>query len=104
MLAEAMHVDVCSIYLLDERNQRYVLMASKGLKPEAVGHVSLHTSEGLVGSSRTTRKKLSTLDNAPKHERFMLICLKQVKNYYNSFLGVPVMYRRKVMGVLVVQK
>ena len=27
-VAEAMHVDVCSIYLLDERNQRYLLMAS----------------------------------------------------------------------------
>ena len=48
-VAEAMHVDVCSIYLLDERNQRYLLMASKGLNPEAVGHVSLHTGEGLVG-------------------------------------------------------
>ena len=38
-VAEAMHVDVCSIYLLDERNKRYVLMASKGLKSEAVGQV-----------------------------------------------------------------
>ena len=48
-VAQAMQVDVCSIYLLDERNQRYLLMASKGLKPEAVGHVSLQTGEGLVG-------------------------------------------------------
>ncbi|HAK32202.1 MAG TPA: hypothetical protein DCM30_03255, partial [Acinetobacter radioresistens] len=40
-VAEAMNVDVCSVYLLDERNQRYLLMASKGLKPESVGNVSL---------------------------------------------------------------
>lgn len=39
-VSEAMHVDVCSIYLLDERNQRYVLMATKGLNQESVGTVS----------------------------------------------------------------
>ncbi len=49
-----MHVMSALFYLLDERNQRYLLMASKGLNPEAVGHVSLHTSEGLVAFSRTT--------------------------------------------------
>jgi signal transduction protein with GAF and PtsI domain len=32
----------------------------------------------------------------------LLIYLKQVKKYLTHF-GVPVMYRRKVMGVLVVQ-
>ena len=69
-VAEAMHVDVCSIYLLDERNKRYVLMASKGLKPEAVGHVSLSVGEGLVGLVGN-REEIVNLDNAPKHERFV---------------------------------
>ncbi|WP_291335044.1 phosphoenolpyruvate--protein phosphotransferase [Acinetobacter sp. UBA801] len=100
-VAEAMHVDVCSIYLLDERNQRYLLMASKGLNPEAVGHVSLHTGEGLVGLVGQ-REEIVNLDNAPKHERFMYLP-ETGEEIYNSFLGVPVMYRRKVMGVLVVQ-
>lgn len=100
-VAEAMHVDVCSIYLLDERNQRYLLMASKGLKPEAVGHVSLHTSEGLVGLVGQ-REEIVNLDNAPKHDRFLYLP-ETGEEIYNSFLGVPVMYRRKVMGVLVVQ-
>ncbi|OTG85613.1 phosphoenolpyruvate--protein phosphotransferase [Acinetobacter sp. ANC 4558] len=100
-VAEAMHVDVCSIYLLDERNQRYLLMASKGLNPEAVGHVSLHTSEGLVGLVGQ-REEIVNLDHAPKHERFMYFP-ETGEELYNSFLGVPVMYRRKVMGVLVVQ-
>lgn len=100
-VAEAMQVDVCSIYLLDERNQRYLLMASKGLNPEAVGHVSLHTCEGLVGLVGQ-REEIVNLDNAPKHERFMYLP-ETGEEIYNSFLGVPVMYRRKVMGVLVVQ-
>ena len=50
-VSQAMHVDVCSIYLLDERNQRYVLMATKGLNPESVGNVSLQLGEGLVGNA-----------------------------------------------------
>ncbi|MDA0695662.1 phosphoenolpyruvate--protein phosphotransferase [Acinetobacter venetianus] len=100
-VAEAMHVDVCSIYLLDERNRRYVLMASKGLKPEAVGNVSLNVGEGLVGLVGQ-REEIVNLDNAPKHERFAYLP-ETGEELYNSFLGVPVMYRRKVMGVLVVQ-
>ena len=101
-VAEAMNVDVCSIYLLDERNRRFVLMASKGLKPEAVGHVFLNVSEGLVGLVGQ-REEIVNLDNAPKHERFAYLP-ETGEELFNSFLGVPVMYRRKVMGVLVVQK
>ena len=100
-VAEAMHVDVCSIYLLDERNKRYVLMASKGLKSEAVGQVFLNVGEGLVGLVGQ-REEIVNLDNAPKHERFAYLP-ETGEELYNSFLGVPVMYRRKVMGVLVVQ-
>jgi phosphotransferase system enzyme I (PtsP) len=35
LVAEAMETEVCSVYLLDERNQRYILMASVGLNPDA---------------------------------------------------------------------
>ena len=100
-VSEAMNVDVCSIYLLDERNQRYLLMATKGLNPEAVGNVSLQLGEGLVGLVGQ-REEIVNLDHAPKHERFAYFP-ETGEELFNSFLGVPVMYRRKVMGVLVVQ-
>jgi phosphotransferase system enzyme I (PtsP) len=38
---DALNTEVCSIYLLDERSNRYVLMATQGLNPDAVGNVSL---------------------------------------------------------------
>lgn len=100
-VSEAMHVDVCSIYLFDERNQRYLLMASKGLNPESVGNVSLQLGEGLVGLVGQ-REEIVNLDNVSKHERFAYFP-ETGEEIYNSFLGVPVMYRRKVMGVMVVQ-
>ena len=101
-VSEAMDVDVCSIYLLDERNQRYILMATKGLNPESVGTVSLQIGEGLVGLVGQ-REEIVNLDNAAQHERYAYFP-ETGEEVYNSFLGVPVMYRRKVMGVLVVQK
>ncbi|NHC02978.1 phosphoenolpyruvate--protein phosphotransferase [Acinetobacter sp. 187] len=100
-VSRAMHVDVCSIYLLDERNQRFVLMATKGLNPDSVGNVSLQLGEGLVGLVGQ-REEIVNIDNAFKHERFAYFP-ETGEEVYNSFLGVPVMYRRKVMGVLVVQ-
>ena len=100
-VSEAMQVDVCSIYLLDERNQRYLLMATNGLNPESVGNVSLQLGEGLVGLVGQ-REEIVNLDDATKHERFAYFP-ETGEEIYNSFLGVPVMYRRKVMGVMVVQ-
>lgn len=100
-VSEAMHVDVCSIYLFDERNQRYLLMATKGLNPEAVGNVALQLGEGLVGLVGQ-REEIVNLDNVSKHERFAYFP-ETGEEIYHSFLGVPVMYRRKVMGVMVVQ-
>lgn len=100
-VASTMDVDVCSIYLLDDRNQRYVLMASHGLNPDAVGHVSLGVNEGLVGLVGQ-REEIVNLEHAPKHERFFYLP-ETGEEVFNSFLGVPVMYRRKVMGVMVIQ-
>lgn len=101
-VSDAMDVDVCSIYLLDERHQCYLLMASKGLNPESVGNVSLQLGEGLVGLVGQ-REEIVNLENASQHERYAYFP-ETGEELYHSFLGVPVMYRRKVMGVLVVQK
>jgi phosphotransferase system enzyme I (PtsP) len=100
-VAQAMDVDVCSIYLLDERNHRYILMASHGLRDESVGHVSLDVSEGLVGLVGQ-REEIVNLEDATHHDRFLYVP-ETGEEIYNSFLGVPVMYRRKVMGVMVIQ-
>ncbi|MBF7683754.1 phosphoenolpyruvate--protein phosphotransferase [Acinetobacter sp. B5B] len=100
-VSAAMDVDVCSIYLLDERNESYLLMATKGLNIESVGHVSLQFGEGLVGLVGQ-REEIVNLEHASEHEKYAYFPETGEENYH-SFMGVPVMYRRKVMGVLVVQ-
>jgi len=38
---DAMQAGVCSVYLFDEADQRYVLMATEGLRKESIGKVRL---------------------------------------------------------------
>ncbi|MCK5722159.1 MAG: phosphoenolpyruvate-protein phosphotransferase PtsP, partial [Gammaproteobacteria bacterium] len=44
----AIAVDVCSIFLLNEQDKEYVLMATDGLNAEAVGKVRMSDNVGLV--------------------------------------------------------
>lgn len=99
---DAMGTEVCSIYLLDDTGQRYVLMASEGLKAEAIGKVSLGLNEGLVGQVGSREEPLN-LEDAFQHPKF--IYLEETgEDPFHAFLGVPVMHHKKVLGVLVVQQ
>ncbi len=100
-VAEAMQADVCSVYLLDDRNQRYVLMASEGLNAQAVGEVYLNKGEGLVGWVGS-REEIVNLEDAESHPRYHYLP-ETGEERFHAFLGIPIMYRRNVMGVMVVQ-
>ena len=65
-IREAMQVEVCSIYLAEHESKRYVLMATEGLNPDAVGKVSLNFSQGLVGLVGAREEPIN-IDNAPEH-------------------------------------
>jgi len=98
----AMQAGVCSVYLFDESDQRYVLMASEGLRSEAIGKVRLAMREGLVGLVAVKEEPLN-LENADKHPNFAYF-EETGESPYHSFLGVPIIHHRKVLGVLVLQQ
>ena len=97
----SMQTDVCSVYLVDERDQRLVFMATRGLNPEAVGKVSLAQGEGLVGyvAERAEPINLEDAQNHPRNRFFAEIG----EDPFHAFLGVPIIHHRKTLGVLVVQ-
>jgi len=66
----AMNAEVCSVYLFDETDSRYVLMATKGLRQESIGKVRLQMGEGLVGLVAAKEEPLN-LQNADKHPNFV---------------------------------
>ena len=99
---EAMGTEVCSVYLLDTAVNRYVLMATKGLNPDAVGKVSLGYSEGLVGLVGVREEPIN-LEHAQEHERYRYFP-ETGEERFESFLGVPIIHHKKVLGVIVVQQ
>ncbi|MCP1675046.1 phosphotransferase system enzyme I (PtsP) [Natronocella acetinitrilica] len=101
-VADSTNVDVCSIYLVDPDSQEYVLMATKGLNPDAVGRVRLRFDEGLVGLVGERKEPLN-LENAEAHPRFRYFP-ETGEERFHSFLGAPIIHFRRLLGVLVVQQ
>ena len=96
-----MATEVCSIYLRNDQ-QVYVLMASEGLRPEAIGKVAMSKNEGLVGSVASREEPLNLL-NAETHPKYQYFA-ETGEEEFKSFLGVPIIHHRQVLGVLVVQQ
>ncbi|MDX8000111.1 phosphoenolpyruvate--protein phosphotransferase [Xenorhabdus sp. Reich] len=98
----AMHTDVCSIYLADHQRQCYYLMATKGLIKPKWRSISLAFGEGVVGEVGRL-SELINLADVRDHPSFKYIPQVKEENL-RAFLGVPIIYRRQLQGVLVVQQ
>jgi glycogen phosphorylase len=93
--------DVCSVYLLEPDRSTLVLAATVGLRPESVGRVRMRLSEGLAGLVGEQLRPL-VVEDATRHPRFKYF-KEAGEDPYHSFLGVPVVDRGLLQGVLVVQ-
>ncbi len=100
-IQEGMQTQVCSIYLKDEVSQRLVLRATEGLHQESIGS-SLSESEGVVGLVANRAEPVNT-DDIEQHPSYCFIPGTGEERYH-SFLGVPIIYQRDVLGVLVIQQ
>ncbi len=98
----AIHTDVCSVYMADHTRGEHVLMATDGLRPGAIGKVRLKFEQGLTGLA-ASRAEPVNVDDAPAHPAFRYIAATGEAPFH-GFLGVPIIRRRKVLGVLVVQQ
>ena len=101
-IKSTMQTGVCSVYLLDESTDRWLLMATDGLNPSSVRVASLAKTEGLVGTVGS-RGELVNLDDAPNHPAFRFL-RETGEEIFQSFLGVPIVHQREILGVLVVQQ
>ena len=99
---QAMVTEVCSVYSLDQETRRFTLRASQGLNQESIGKVSLSMGEGLVGLV-AVREEPINLDDAASHPRYRYLS-ETGEERYNSFLGVPIIHHKRILGVLVVQQ
>jgi len=99
---QAMVVDVCSVYLVDNERRQYVLMATDGYNRDALGAVRLDLGRGLVGEVARRAESLN-LDNAADHPAYVFTS-EIGEEPFHGFLGVPIIQHRNVLGVLVVRQ
>lgn len=99
-IRQALKVDVCSLYLMDDHRQ-LVLSATEGLSEEAIGQIHMGLGEGLVGTI-AQRQHLLNLTHADQYPTFKYFP-ESGEDSYQGFLGVPMIHHGEVLGVLVVQ-
>lgn len=97
----AMNTECCTIYLANEDKQRLELMATQGLtfKGDTI-HIGF--DEGLVGLVKRTAEPIN-LAEAANHPAFKFFP-ELGEDVYHSFLGTPIIHRKQVLGVLVIQQ
>ena len=101
LIATRFKTDVCSAYLLEPDRSNLVLAATLGLHPRCIGTLRLALNEGLAGLVAEQVKPVA-VEDATSHPRFKYF-KDSGEEAYNSFLGVPLIDRGILQGVLVVQ-
>src|ERR1700722_19212007 len=101
LIAKRVKTDVCSVYLLEPDRANLVLAATVGLRPECVGTLRMGLHEGLAGLVAEQVLPVA-VEQVNLHPRFKYF-LEAGEESYKSFLGVPLIDRGVLQGVLVVQ-
>ncbi|MFT4998212.1 MAG: phosphotransferase system enzyme I (PtsP), partial [Flavobacteriales bacterium] len=94
--------EVCTVYLYDAAKEQYIFRANEGLNQDLIGKVGLAKGEGLVGKV-AKREETINIDNAEQNPAYRYMPGIGEENF-KAFMGVPIIHRRKVLGVLVVQQ
>lgn len=99
IIGEALHSEVCSIYLL--REGMLELFATRGLNQSAVHVTRMGVGEGLTGTIAANVETLN-LAQATAHPEFQYRP-ETGEEKFHSFAGVPIVRRERAVGVLTVQ-
>ncbi|MFQ3228713.1 phosphoenolpyruvate--protein phosphotransferase [Reinekea sp.] len=102
MVREGMDVDACSVFLWDSDIERYVLMATDGLKEGSSSKITLTQNEGLIGLVGKREEPLN-LANSTLHPNFHAVS-SAGEEKFRALLAVPIIHNRKLLGVLTIQR
>jgi starch phosphorylase len=101
LIARRFQTDVCSAYLLEPDRANLVLAATLGLRPQCIGTLRMALNEGLAGLVAEQVRPVA-VEQVKHHPRFKYFS-EAGEEAYQSFLGVPLVDRGVLQGVLVVQ-
>ncbi len=101
LIAKRFETDVCSVYLLEPDRANLVLAATVGLRRQCIGTLRMGIHEGLAGLVAEQVRPVA-VERAKDHPRFKYFH-EAGEDAYQSFVGVPLIDRGVLQGVLVVQ-
>jgi len=101
LIAKRFETDVCSVYLLEPDRTSLVLAATVGLRKACIGTLRMGIHEGLAGLVAEQVRPIA-VERAKDHPRFKYFH-EAGEDDYQSFVGVPLIDKKVLQGVLVVQ-
>src|ERR1700683_1800385 len=101
LIARRFHTDLCPAYLLEPDRANLVLAATLGLRREVIATLRLALHEGLAGLVAEQVHPVA-VEKVSQHPRYKFF-LESGEEQYQYFLGVPLIDRGVLQGVLVVQ-
>src|SRR6266436_1938886 len=101
LIAGRFETDVCSAYLLEPDRAHLVLAATLGLRRQSIGTLRMGLHEGLAGLVAEQVRPVA-VSQVKTHPRFKYFA-EAGEDAYQSFLGVPLIDRGVLQGVLVIQ-
>ncbi len=101
IIADRFNIDVCSVYVYNPYVNNLVLKATVGLNEASIGIIEMDIDEGLTGLVIENMAPVFIV-NPVTHERFKYY-EGSGEEVYKTFLGVPLIYHKKVLGALVAQ-
>lgn len=97
LTANVMHAKICSLWLLDEKNELKI-RATQAMSKEYLKERSLKLGEGIVGLVAKERKPL-IIEDVRKEPKYKEKTLAK-KEGLVSMVSVPMMVKNKVIGVM----
>jgi phosphotransferase system enzyme I (PtsP) len=97
-----MMADVCTVYFTEDDDRRHVIAATDGLSSRHVGQVRIGFGEGVAGQIAASRRPLN-LEAIPTDLDHGFLS-QTGESGFRCVLGVPVVHKTNVLGVLLVRR
>lgn len=98
LTANVMKAKICSLWLIDENTKELKIRATQAMSREYLKERTLKIGEGIVGSIAKDKKAL-VIPNVLEDERYKEKKLAE-KEGFVSMLSVPMMVKKKAIGVI----
>ncbi len=97
-----MQADVCTVYFSDDAQRRHVVAATDGLASRYVGRLAVDFGSGVIGRVAQEQRPIN-LDHVPESMDQGFVEQTGLQPHA-GFLGVPILHKAQVQGVLLVRQ